>query len=149
VIRVAVLLAAIASPAMAKEPCPPNKYSPPYPWFIGDLMSGDRFADIYLDIDKAGKPINCRMGKNNIPGDDKFFVCNAFIEQWRTSPRPDDPAVEPPPPNLPPNNPVKATVHRQLLAYGDKHQKAERDGRIRFFQQHPEERAECYPNDDN
>ena len=138
----------IASPASAKEPCPPTKYPPPYPWLIGDTMPGDRFADIYLDIDKAGKPINCRMGKNNIPGDDKFFVCKAFIEQWTTSPRPNDPAVGPPPANLPRGTPIKATVHRQLIMYGEQHAKAERAARERFFQQHPEERAECYPAGD-
>lgn len=141
-------LAMIASPTVAKQPCPPNKFQPPYPWFIGETMSGDRYADIYLDIDKAGKPLNCRMGKNNIPGDDKFFVCNAFIQQWSTSPQPNDPEVGPPPSNIPKGSPIKATVHRQLLSYGEKHTKAERDARTSFFQQHPEERPECYPADD-
>ena len=134
--------------AGAAAPCEPSKYPPPYPWFIGDTMPGDRYAEIYLHIDKAGKPISCRMGKNNIPGDDKYFVCNAFIEQWKTSPRPNDPAVGPPPPNLPRNSPIVATVHRQLLSYGEKHSKAERQARILFFQQHPEERSECYPTGD-
>jgi hypothetical protein len=149
VIWITAVLAAFASPSLANGPCPPNKYQPPYPWFIADMMPGDRFADIYLDIDKAGKPINCRMGKNNLYGDDRFFVCSAFMEQWRTSPQPNDPAVGPPPANLPPHSPIKATVHRQLLTYGEKHAKAERDARISFFRQHPEERPECYPSDDN
>jgi hypothetical protein len=138
----------LTTPATAKEPCLPSKYPPPYPWFIGDIMPGDRFADIYLDIDKAGKPINCRMGKNNIPGDDKFFVCSAFIEQWRTSPQPNDSAVGPPPANLPPKSPIKATVHRQLMSQGEKHSKAQREARKLFFLQHPEERQECYPRDE-
>jgi hypothetical protein len=142
---IALAFLGIASPILAKEPCPPNKFQPPYPWFISELMPGDRFADIYLDIDKAGKPVNCRMGKNNLYGDDRFFVCNAFIEQWRTSPRPNDPAVGPPPANLPPHSPIKATVHRELRSYGEKHEKAERDARAQFFQQHPQERPECYP----
>ena len=146
---VAGALVVIACPALAKAPCPPNKFSPPYPWFISDMMTGDRFAEIYLDIDKAGKPLNCRMGQNNIPGDDKFFVCKAFLEQWSTSPQPNDSAVGPPPANLPVGSPIKATVHRQLLAYGDKHRKAERGARAKFFQQHPEERPECYPDEDN
>ena len=145
---IAVGLVLIASAAAATEPCPPNKVPPPYPWFISDIMPGDRFAEIYLDIDKAGKPISCRMGNNNIPGDDKYFICNAFIQQWSTSPRPNDPAVGPPPPNLPKGSPIKATVHRQLIEYGDKHHALERAARERFFLQHPEERPDCYPTGD-
>jgi len=132
----------------AAAPCPPSKYPPPYPWFIGDTMPGDRYADIYLDIDKAGSPLNCRMGRNNIPGDDKFFVCNAFIEQWKTSPRPNDPSVGPPPPHLPRGSPIVATVHRQMITAGEQHEKAERSARERFFREHPEERRECYPTGD-
>ena len=109
-------------------------------------MYGDEYAEIYIDIDKAGKPIGCRMGQNNIPGDNKFFVCQAFIEQWRTSPRPNDPAIGPPPPHLPANSRVNATVHRTYIAYGPDHEKAERNARKQFFQQHPDERPECYPN---
>lgn len=147
--RLLVLLGAAAlfipMTANAGAACPASKYPPPYPWFIGDTMPGDLYADIYLDIDKAGKPIACRMGKNNIPGDDKFFICNAFIEQWKTSPQPNDPAVGPPPPNLPRNSPIIATVHRQLITPGEQHEKAERAARERFFREHPEERQECYP----
>jgi hypothetical protein len=141
-------LVVIVSPALAKEQCPPSKYPPPYPWFKADVMPGDRFAEIYLDIDKVGRPIKCRIGENNIPGDDKFFACNAFMEQWRTSPQPNDLEVGPPPANLPANSPIKATIHRRLMGYGEKHAKAERDARMLFFQQHPEERPECYPNED-
>ena len=146
VICIALGLAAIASPAFPKEPCPPNKYPPPYPWLVEGPMYGDEYGEIYIDIDKAGKPVGCRMGRNNIPGDNKFFVCQAFMDQWRTSPRPNDPAVGPPPANLPANSPVKATVHRTFISYGADHEKAERNARKRFFQQHPDERTECYPD---
>jgi hypothetical protein len=141
---VALLLAA---PAAGNAPCPANSQAL-YPWAVSGVMPGDRYAEMYLDIDKSGKPINCRMGKNNIPGDDKFFVCKAFIEQWSTSPRPDDPAVGPPPPNLPRGSPIKATVHRTLMVTGDQHAKAEREARDRFFREHPEEQPECYPTGD-
>jgi hypothetical protein len=142
------VLAAIASPAWAKEPCPANKYRPPYPWFIETIMKGDQFADIYLDVDKSGRPINCRMGQNNIPGDTKFFVCKAFLEQWSTRAPSEDPTIGPPPANLPANSPVKGTIYRKYLAYGEQHAKAEKAARKQFFQQHPEERSECYPSDD-
>ena len=151
-IKVGMIAAAafmiIASPAVAKEACPPNKYEPPYPWFISDIMPGDQFADIYLDIDKTGKPINCRMGKNNIPGDDKFWVCKAFIDQWTTAPASANSTAGPPPANLPPNSPIKGTIYRKYVGYGEKHDSAERAARKLFFQQHPEERSECYPSDD-
>jgi hypothetical protein len=149
VICVAAVLATIASPTLAKAPCPATKYQPPYPWFIEGIMKGDQFADIYLDIDKSGKPINCRMGQNNIPGDDKFFVCKAFIDQWTTAPPSVNPTLGPAPADLPASSPIKGTIHRKYVAYGENHEKAESDARKKFFQQHPEERSECYPRDDD
>jgi hypothetical protein len=74
------------------------------------------------------------MGKNNIPGDDKFFVCKAFMEQWSTAPSP--------------VATTGTTVERHYLAIGDKHQKAEENARKAWFRAHPEERPECYPNND-
>lgn len=148
VTRVGLALVAIAPPALAKAPCPTNKYQPPYPWFVKDIMNGDQFADIYLDIDKAGKPINCRMGKNNIPGDDKFWVCQAFLNQWSTAPASANATIGPPPENLPANSPIKGTIYRKYVGYGEQHEKAEQEAKKQFFQQHPDERPECYPSDD-
>jgi hypothetical protein len=130
---IALVTAAAASPLSAKEPCPPSKYGTVYPWAVTEIMSGDDYADIYLDIDKNGKPTNCRMGRNNIDGDNKFFVCKAFMEQWSTA----APAAD-----------SKTTIERKYIAYSEKHRKAERAGRKLFFQQHPEERPECYPEDE-
>lgn len=145
VICVALVLVTSASPSLSKEPCPKNKYDPPYPWFIDQGMAGDEYADIYIDVDKSGKPINCRMGQNNIPGDDKFFVCQAFLGQLTTAAPSANPTVAPPPAHLPPNSPVKGTIYRRYVAYGPDHEKAERKARKQFFQQHPAERQECYP----
>jgi hypothetical protein len=139
-------LAALAYRAEAKEACPTNKYPPPYPWYIVGVMSGDQFADIFLDLDKAGKPVRCRMGRTNIPGDDRFFVCNAFLEQFSTATPGNDPASVPSPANLPANSPIKSTIYRKYVAYGEKHAKAEHDARTQFFKLHPEERPECYPD---
>jgi hypothetical protein len=146
--RFGLLCVVLASPVLAKEACPPSKYQRPYPWFIKDIMYGDQYADIYLDIDKSGKPINCRMGKNNIPGDDKFWVCKAFVDGFTAASPTTDPTIGPPPSNLPPNSPIKGTIYRKYIAYGEKHEKAEAVARKQFFQQHPEERPECYPTDE-
>ena len=145
-----ILIAAVAfgSPALAKGACAPNKYHRPYPWEIDTLMKGDESADIYLDLDKSGKPINCRMGQNNIPQDDRFWVCKAFLDQFSTTPPSRDETAGPPPANLPPGSPIKGTIYRKYVAYGEQHDDSERAARKRFFQQHPEERSDCYPSDD-
>lgn len=149
IVCVAVTLFAVASPVLAKSPCPPNKYAPPYPWFIKGLMDGDTTAEIFIDVDKSGKPINCRMGQNNVRADDRFWVCKAFLDHWSTSDPSTDAGFQPPPANLPANSPVKATIYRKYLEYGEKHEKAERQARAQFFQQRPEERPECYPSEDD
>jgi hypothetical protein len=123
------------SQALAKESCP-TLSSGPLPWSTDEIMSGDRYADIYLDIDAQGKPTGCRMGKNNIPGDDKFFICNAFMQQWSTHP-PEDAGKG-----------GATTVKRNYFEYGMRHADAERSARKKFFREHPYERAECYPNED-
>ena len=148
--RVVILAIALAvtSPAAAKPSCPANKYKSPYPWLVDQLMDGDEYADVYIDVDHAGKPVSCRIGQSNIQGDDKFFVCKAFLEQWSTAPTSDNPTIGPPPPNLPSHSVITGTVYRKYVAYGDKHEKAERLARKKFFQEHPEERSECYPNED-
>jgi len=141
----ALALVTSASPSLSKAPCPKNKYDPPYPWFTGQGMAGDQYADVYIDIDKSGKPINCRMGQNNIPGDDKFYVCQAFLGQLTTTAPSANPTPGPPPANLPRNSPVKGTIYRRYVGYGPDHEKAERNARKQFFEQHPDERQECYP----
>jgi hypothetical protein len=73
------------------------------------------------------------MGRNNIDGDNKFFVCKAFLEQWSTA--------------APGGDSKATTIERKYIAYGEKHRKAEREARKQFFLQHPEERPECYPQD--
>jgi hypothetical protein len=147
-IALAVASPAVASPAVGKEPCPTNKYQSPYPWLIDQLMDGDEYADVYIDVDGVGKPVACRIGQNNIPGDEKFFVCKAFEEQWATSPPSRNSTIGPPPANLPAHSQIKGTAYRRFVAYGGKHEKAEREARKQFFLQHPEERSQCYPNED-
>lgn len=144
---VIVGLFAFAPPALSKPPCPPSKYPPPYPWFIPGPLNGDDYADIYIDIDKAGNPVACRMGRNNIPGDNKFFICKAFLDQWKTAPPDSNSDVGPPPADLPSHSPIVGTVHRVYDGYGAAHEKAERAARKKFFADHPDERPDCYPDE--
>jgi hypothetical protein len=120
-----------SGPVSANEPCPPlpNKL----PWAIDDIMSGDLYADVYMDIDGQGKPTGCKMGQNNIPGDDKFFICKAFMDQWSTKPA----QVGKP-----------TTVLRKYIQYGMRHEDAESAARKKYFREHPYERPECYPNEE-
>ncbi|HEY4070590.1 MAG TPA: hypothetical protein VGM04_03425 [Sphingomicrobium sp.] len=120
-----------AAPAAAREACPARSTAP-LAWAIDEVMSGDLYADIYLDVNEEGRPTACRMGRTNILGDDKFFVCKAFMDQWSTqAPRPAG----------------RTTVKRQYIEYGMKHADAERAARNRYFLEHPYQRPECYPKD--
>jgi hypothetical protein len=122
---------ALSSAAVAaQEPCPAHSTAR-LPWAIDELMSGDRYADVYLDINEQGRPTACRMGRNNLLGDDKFWVCRAFMEQWSTKGGPTG----------------RITVKRQWIEYGMKHSDAEGRARNKYFKDHPHELSECYPKD--
>ena len=88
------------------------------------------------------------MGRNNIDGDNKFFVCKAFMDQFTTAPAEVNPTAEPPAVKMPAGSQVRATIHRQYIAYGPDHLRAESKARKEFFRQHPEERPECYSSGD-
>jgi hypothetical protein len=96
-------------------------------------MVGDEYADVYIDINSSGWPLGCRIGRTNVDKDDQFWVCNAFMEGFRTKPPIELAKGE------------RTTVQRTFISYGDAHQKAERKAKKEFFKQHPSERPECYP----
>lgn len=126
-----------ASSSIAKAPCPERTPgSLLYPWLIEDVMEGDRYAEIYLDVTKSGEPLACRIGKTNIRSDsDRFDVCRAFMSTrgWKEGVDPSTPASG------------RATIKRKYVAYGNKHQKAEREARKRYFQHHPNVSPKCFP----
>jgi hypothetical protein len=124
-----------AAPIAAKQPCPARPPGP-LPWAIEGTMSGDRFADVYIDIDDHGQPTACRMGQNNIPGDNKFWICQAFMTQFRTQ----TPAADGQP---------RHTILRKYGEFGMRHSDAESAARSKFFREHPSERPECYPKSGN
>lgn len=96
-------------------------------------MNGDGYADVYIDIDSSGYPLACKIGQNNLEKDDYFWICNAFMQQWRTKPPAELAKGE------------RTTIQRRFVEYGDDHRKAERKAKKEFFKQNPTERAECYP----
>ena len=104
-----------------------------YPWQITDVMPGDKYAEVYIDIDERGSPVKCAIGKTNIPPDDRFWACKSFMDDWHT-----DPIIRD-------GKAVRGTVHRSLTLTGDEHQAANRKARKRWFAEHPAERPSCYP----
>jgi hypothetical protein len=131
VICPALAFLAIASPAIAKEPCPPRETGT-YPWAVKGLMNGDLWGWVYLELDKDRRVQRCLMGENNIHDDQlRFFACRAFTQDWEPAKATD---VAP-----------GSTVKRLFVMAGEDHLKANRAARKRFFQEHPEERSECYP----
>ena len=125
--------------SFAKVACPERPLgSLSYPWLIEDVMEGDRYAEIYLDVTKSGEPLACRIGKTNIRSDsEKFNVCRAFMTTrgWREG-------VDQ---SIPDSG--RTTIKRKYVAYGAKHQKAERAARKLYFQQHPDVSPKCFPKD--
>jgi hypothetical protein len=131
---VALALVSAGSLVSAKTACPPHVPGEAYPWEVGDkAQPGDRWAWMYIDIDQTGRPLQCRMGENNVPPDKRFWVCRAFLEDWHGKPEVKD------------GVPVRTTVKRFMLMAGPKHRKALAAARKKFFQEHPDERQSCYP----
>jgi hypothetical protein len=124
-----------ASPSFAKDNCPKKPIgSLSYPWLIEGIVEGDRYADIYLDVTTNGEPLACRIGTTNIrSSSEKFNVCLAFMRTRGWSVDPSTPESG------------RTTIKRKYIAYGEKHRKAERAARKLYFQQHPDERPECFP----
>ena len=127
----AISLSSAEAPARVACPAPSAR---PLAWAITEVMSGDRYADVYIDLNDKGRATACRLGRNNLLGNDKFWVCNAFRQQWGSlAPARAD------------AGPI--TVKRRWIEYGAKHAAAERAARDKYFREHPYERSECYPKD--
>jgi hypothetical protein len=122
-----------ATGAFAANTCPKWEPGHTYPWQIDGIMADDQYADVYIDIDEQGRPLKCYIGKTNIPRDDRFWVCKAYLDDWHVQPIIED------------GKAVRGTVHRVTILTGDKHDKANRDARKQWFRDHPAERPECYP----
>jgi hypothetical protein len=127
----AVALLAIASPAEANETCPPRE-SGTFPWTSDGALPGDQYGWVYLTMGKNRRPVQCGIGQTNISDTDlRFFVCRAMLAQWEPGPK-EDPAPG-------------SVVKRLFILPGLHHDKVFKEARKRFFEEHPDQRPECYP----
>jgi hypothetical protein len=124
-----------AAPATAHDHCPPDKLGPNYPWFTEEIMRGDMYSEVFLDVDREGNPTGCSVGKNNVTRDQEYRACAVYLRGWQMTPPP------------PPGTRFPIVVRRLFLLRGGTHIRAERAARAAYFAQHPELRPECYPKD--
>jgi hypothetical protein len=113
--------------------CPKWEAGARYPWQSNAVLRDDRYAWVILDVDRGGYPIECSVGRNNYPDpEQRFWLCKQYMDTWRGPP-----ASE--------SDPPRRRLMRFSLVAGPKHQTADRRARRGWFEQHPEERPECYP----
>jgi hypothetical protein len=126
------VLLLVSSAVEAKVDCPPREKGV-VPWNTPGLMEGDRWAWVYLKINTRGTPTSCGIGENNLSDGARSKVCRSFIRNWRATPV------------LQNGKPISTTIKRHFVIIGRKHEKAYDEARKKFFEEHPEERRECYP----
>ena len=125
----------VSSAAVAdKAPCAKREAGAAYPWQNLDVVPGDHYAWIYVDIDKDGRALRCRVGETDISDPEmRFRLCLAYREDWRGAP-------------AGPSEPPIRTIKRQFTMLGYNHQMADQKARKAWFKAHPDERSECYPD---
>jgi hypothetical protein len=120
------------SPAIGRTPCPPHEPGR-YPWTVKGTMPGDLWAEIYLDLDKAGHPLRCHMGKTNMSAPEtRSKACKSFLKSWHAAPLMRD------------GKPVAGTTTRVFVVLGGRHDKLNEEARKRWFAEHPDQRPECF-----
>lgn len=123
----------VGSAAFAKAPCPKWEPGARYPWQSNEILRGDRFAWLFLDVDRGGYPVRCRFGSNNhVDAEARVWLCKQYYDFWRGPPAAaSDPAIR--------------TLERYSLVPGYEHDMADKKARKAWFKQYPEQRPECYP----
>ena len=118
----------------AASPCPVREPGQAYPWsHSADLMPGDEWAYLYIDLDAKGRPTNCRVGKHEYQPETGFWMCRAVMAQANFEPIMKDGAA------------VAGTVTRYMMLAGRQRQREDEAARKQFFRDHPDERPGCYP----
>jgi len=121
-------------PAQA-APCPAHEAGAAYPWDVQDTMPGDNYASVFIDVDRTGRPLACRVGETNIHDSDMLFqLCQAYSQDWRG-------------PAAAAGDPDRRTIKRRTVMIGSAHELANQQARRAWFKAHPDERPSCYPED--
>lgn len=130
----ALAAAACASAAPGQAaPCPRHEPGARYPWQTDEIMRGDKFAWVIMEVDRYGAPASCRIGKNNfLDVETGMFLCKSYSERWRG-------------PKASASDPDRRTFTRFSLLPGYDRVIAERKARRQWFRDHPGERPQCYP----
>ncbi len=133
-----MLVAALigGSPALAAaDDCPPHEPGQ-LPWMTNQIVKGDLWACVYLELDKDARPKRCLMGENNIhDADTRFLACDAMKESWKPATDDDARAV------------ASTTVKRLFILPGPDRNKEIREAKKNWFAANPDQRPECYPDD--
>jgi len=122
-----------SSAAFAQEVCPKWEPGARYPWQSNEIMKGDLFGWVIMDVDRYGAPASCRIGDNNfLDVETGMFLCKNYSERWRG-------------PKAAASDPDRRVFTRFSLIHGYDHLLADRKARKQWFKDHPEARKECYP----
>lgn len=126
---------AASGQAAEKAACPSHEAGASYPWDVQGMLPGDKHASVFIDVDRTGSPLSCRVGNTNIFDDFTLFqLCSAYKGDWRA-------------PSAAPGDPDRRTIRRDTVMIGSEHELANQKARRAWFKAHPEERPSCYPED--
>ena len=129
----AALAALAAHTGAAAATCPQLVPGAPYPWEVEGHFSGDKWADLSIDIDETGKITGCRVLKSNMDREERFWACAALRVQGKETPVLKD------------GVPTRVTRETKFVQLGMRHQQANTAARKRWFKANPQERWDCYP----
>ncbi len=131
-VAAAVLLVASMT-STADQPCPVFRPGQPYPWQIKEKMAGDGWAELELDLDATGKPLKCRVYRNNLDSETRMYMCQAILADGRYPPVQRQGAA------------VPGTIKTSMFLPGPQRKREEERRRKAFFKNNPGERSSCYP----
>jgi hypothetical protein len=130
----AIAIIVLSTEAAAAEQCPEREPGEFYPWQTSEVMPGDEWAELHIDLDAQGRPKNCRVGKSKLKPETGFFMCRAMMAQGNFEPVTKDGVA------------VEGTVKRNFFLAGRQHRRVEQEARKKFFKDNPNERPSCYPD---
>lgn len=125
---------ALASSFSAAATCPQLVPGASYPWQKEEIVPGDQYATIFIDVDAKGRSTNCRVGANNLPDSEtRFWVCRAMMSEGQIVAEVRN------------GVPVASTVTRSMVMRGRQYEREDDAARKRYFATHPDQNSTCYP----